>query len=265
MYGALRKGEITALMAAAKVGKSSLLAQIIYHLVEEIGVPVAYASLEMDPKREVLPNLASIHYKRLAEKVPPTTEEEPEWLDKISSWPLCFTPSTGPMPSDDFLAWIKAAHDNGVEYFFWDHLQYTLMEAENFAEASRLMQRVTALVKELDVCLWMILQPKQLPRDVKEITKHDARGGAALVQAIDNLLVLGRYREHGEIVDGYSVLRVADVRSKMAKTGTLYLQYDPSTTRFTEVKPAEVKTSAPAVYQHPAPMTLAEQLVRAKL
>lgn len=58
-------------------------------------------------------------------------------------------------------------------------------------------------------------------------------------QAIDNLIMLERIKKPG--IDNISKLTLDVARSKLAKPGYLYLEYDPKTTMFQETEPEAVE------------------------
>lgn len=233
--GGLRLGELVALCAIAKTGKSSLIHQIIHHLVAQ-NIPVGYASREMRPHDEVLPNMLSIQFELNMWKQEMTNEDKARYGDVVSQWPLYFTPGYGTFLLDKFVPWITQLKELGVEHFFVDHLHYCLEDPEEYKEAVRLIQALKALTNKLSINIFTIIQPTKLYED-QEIGLNSLRGGAGIGQAIDTLLTFKRYRDQfGQKKDNVSALRVSDIRHKLGRTGTIYLQYDPETTKMIEVK-----------------------------
>ena len=232
--GGLRLGELVGLCAVAKTGKSSLIHQIIHHLItQDIGV--GYASREMRPHDEVLPNILSIEFNTNVWKQEWTDELKAQYAELVKTWPLFFTPGYGTFLLDKFVPWIEALVAEGVQHFFVDHLHYCLTDPEEYKEAVKLIQALKALTNKLNINIFTIIQPTKIYED-QELGLNSLRGGAGIGQAIDTLLTFKRYKDNmGRKVDDISVLRVSDIRHKLGRTGKIFLQYDHETTKIIEV------------------------------
>jgi hypothetical protein len=117
-----------------------------------------------------------------------------------------------------------------VNHFLFDHFHYAL-EGEDYEATAKLIKRLKALTKELDIHLSLIVQPRSL-REGEQLSLATLRGGAAIGQALDNLLILERVRGDQANI---SRLKLDQARHKLATLGEIYLMYNKETTSFEEV------------------------------
>ncbi len=226
--GGFRTGELTVLMAQAKTGKNTLYHHLIYKHLER-GIPFGYASRELNPATEVIPNLLSIAMQSNAWQASLNDTYQAEARQVISQWQLYFAPGYGYFDIAQIEAWFRGLKDLGVDHFLFDHFHYAL-QGEDYESTARLIKGLKALVKTLDVHLSLIVQPRSL-REGEALSLATLRGGAAIGQALDNLLILERVRGETNI----SKLTLEVARHKLANLGFIYLQYDKVTTAFEEV------------------------------
>jgi len=228
--GGKRKGELTVLHATAKTGKNAFYHKLIYDWISA-GTPVGYASRELSPESEVLPNLFSLKFKEDAWRVEMTEDRKMKYKEVASTWPLFFSSGYGYFILEDLTQWMKELHLMGVEYFFIDHLHYCLDDPEDYKQASKFSKQLKTLCKELNIHIDLIVQPNKL-LDGQELGINSLKGGAAIGQALDNLLIMERESGYKNI--SKITLRVS--RSRLATTGYFYLKYDKDTTDLIECK-----------------------------
>jgi hypothetical protein len=239
--GGERLGEIDALIAEGKSGKSSFYAQRIYQRVAS-GTAIGYISRELSPDAEVIPNLASIHFGKNFWKL--TQEEKREFkqksIDAVKSWPLYFTCGYGKISLSEIAQFIRECKTKGVSYFYLDHLHYCMEDAEDNKEISKFIAGLKALVKEENIHLNLIVQPSKLPYGQK-VSYKNMRGSVAIEQAIDQAFIFYRVPDMNNI----SCIELEACRHKLARQGKkIYMQYDPNTTRMLEVS---VETIQPEI------------------
>lgn len=238
--GGFRTGELTVLMAQAKTGKNTLYHYMIYKHLER-GLPFGYASRELNPATEVIPNLLSIALKTNAWTGDVSEAYQRMAREAMAQWQLFFAPGYGHFAPDDIETWMRTLKDLGVNHFLFDHFHYALM-SEDYEATAALIKRLKGLTKELDIHLSLIVQPRSL-REGESLSLATLRGGAAIGQALDNLLILERVRGEQNI----SRLTLEVARHKLAKLGDIGLMYDSDTTAFIEVDRRTVVNSPPAV------------------
>lgn len=232
--GGKRLGEVTCWHAEAKTGKNTLWHYLMHDMLER-GIKIAYASRELSPAEEVIPNLLSIAFEENSWLSDLSDSRKESYVSKLTGWPLYFASGYGHFPSDAIIKWVTEAKQQGVEYFWFDHLHYMLEDPEDHKAASKLIKELKALARSLNIHIDIIIQPNKL-MDGQKLSLNSIKGGAAMGQAIDNLLILERVKGAQNV----SKLTLEVARSKLARLGSLYLQFDPDTTRFAVTEPEEV-------------------------
>ncbi len=242
--GGHRLGEVTCWHAHAKTGKNTLWHKLM-HLwltrTDKKPIPIAYASRELTPESEVIPDLLSIHLQR---NVRLLNEKEGEYENIIRNWPLYFASGYGHFSFDSIIKWVLECKSLGVQHFWFDHLHYMLEDPEDHKEASKLIKNIKSLAKLENINVQIIIQPNKL-MDGQKLSLNSIKGGAAMGQAIDNLITLERIR-----CDTPNIMRLRTdaVRSKLARIGEIYLQYNPQTVDMVEVEEDLVRTEEAPVY-----------------
>lgn len=228
--GGLRPGELISLTAVAKTGKSTLLHKVIHSLLSR-GVAVGYASREMSPATEVLPDLLSIELRKDVERGRYTPEAMEQYRAVVSRWDLSFAGGWMDMPWEELEAWIRSLHSRGVTHFFGDHAHLFLADSEEFKELARYLKKLKALVNELKISFFMVVQPKQ-PGPDGRLNMHSLRGGANLSQLFNAMIMMERF---GERSQNLSRVWLEAARSKLATTGEIFLEYSRETRDMAEV------------------------------
>lgn len=223
--GGKRLMEITGWHAHAKTGKNAVWHKLMHSWLSQ-GIPIAYASRELSPAREVLPNLLSIHHKENAWKLKNTEK----YASTLPTWPIYFSKGYGYFPYEEIELWIVEMMEKGVKHFWFDHLHYMLMDPEDHKEASILIKKLKSLALNKNIHIDLIIQPNKLLEGQK-LGLATIKGGAAIGQAIDNLIVLEREKDHTNVMK----LTLDVARNRQANPGSIWLQYDKDTTDFVEV------------------------------
>jgi archaellum biogenesis ATPase FlaH len=214
MGGGYREGEVIAINAPAKTGKSTLLRKLVHNLVKN-GEKTGYASREEYADREVLPQLLSIE---LGKSVLKSDVEEGVYKEILEKWPLYFSPGYGKFPQ--FVRWLENCKEAGCRVVFVDHLHF-MTKDEDYNEAVRVMHEAVKAAKTLDICIVMVIQPKGL-QPGQELGLDTLRGGAAIGQAITMLFTLDRVKEVTNVIR----IRCVAKRSPLAKLGEFHLQFN---------------------------------------
>lgn len=232
MGGGLRGGELVALVAQAGAGKSSLFHSIQLDLAKR-GYPVGYLCQEMEPSTEVIPNYLSMHYGCNVFKEMITPEQKEEYGRWLTNLPVFFTKERGHIAYPQIEAWVKHNKEkNGVNLFFLDHFAYTQSQPEDYKEASELARAIKTLAQKEQVNFFVIMQPQKLQFGQK-LSMEMIRGGAALNQAADLILIMERHDDG--VNKNVNTIRTEKARHKLARIGTIYTQYDPTDTNIVEI------------------------------
>lgn len=238
--GGFRMGELTVLMAQAKTGKNTFYHYMMHSMLSR-GLKIGYASRELDPATEVMPNLLSIELNKNVWKSTDLDQTLLQGRAAIKNWSLFFAPGYGYFPMENMKEWVVQMAGLGVTQLFFDHLHYLIAEEEHKIVANTIRE-IKAFAKIYKVHINLIVQPKQL-MEGQALGLTTLRGGAAIGQSLDNLLILERYKNTHQ--ENIARLRLDVARHKLAKPGDIYVQYDSVTTRFIEVddvtKPEETK------------------------
>ena len=231
--GGKREGELTVTLAEAKTGKNTFWHKLM-HLWLKKGMALAYASRELSPETEVLPNLLSLEKNTnywLQE------DYDPE-LDKaiVSSWKLLFSKGYGSLPKEELFEWMDMARSAGIKWFWIDHLHYCLEDPEDFKLISVFARELKAYAKKHSIHIDLIVQPKVQDPGTR-LSLNSLRGGAAIGQALDNLVTMTRVRDEAGKLTSVVKVTLEVARSKLARLGDFYLSYDRHTTNMVEVVP----------------------------
>lgn len=228
--GGKRLGELTVTLAEAKSGKNTL-----WHYLQRIqldkGIPIGYASRELSPETEVLPNLLTLALDKNLYKSEDVSEEQ--LVTAMRDWKLAFAPGYGAFQGEELFDWMDECRHFGISYFYIDHLHYCIVNSEDYAVAAELARRLKTYAKTHMVHIDLIIQPKNIAK-VKQgdkLVKPELdidllRGGANLGQVLDSLLTMQRMEDsNGDLMDVVKV-SLKRARSKLAKPGHFYLKYN---------------------------------------
>jgi hypothetical protein len=232
--GGFREGELTVLMAEAKTGKNALY-HFLMHKQLCRGIAMGYASRELDPAREVIPNLLSIEFEKNLWSTDITPEVRTLAREATSKWQLHFAEGYGYFPLASLQDWFINLVKVGVKHFWLDHLHYMLEEPEEHKHASKLIKELKTLAKQLGIHINLIVQPNKIGEYNgirQKMGLNTIKGGSAIGQALDNLLILERVQGEKNV----SRLRLDAARHRLCKPGEILLEYNPETTRFGEVE-----------------------------
>ena len=228
--GGIREGEVTALHAEAKTGKSSFFHDIIYRMLQS-GCKIGYASREMRPATEVIPNLQSIAFKKnmfKQENIDSVTKEQ--YTREASTWQLYFAPGYGLFEIHELRDWILALKGQmGIKHFFIDHLHFMLADPEDHKMASRLVKELKTLAQKEQISIFIIIQPNRIGEG-QRLGQSSLKGGSAIGQAIDNLITMSKGENRDE-----RILQLQFARHKLANWPyRMVVKYDRDSMRFEE-------------------------------
>ena len=232
--GGFREGELIAIHAEAKSGKSTLIHRLILNYLKR-DIPIGYASRELFPDREVLPSLFSMELQRNVL----TSKEEPGLFEEVAAdWKLYFSHGYGTFPAEDAYTWIKNCRDQyGVKIFFMDHLHYMLQKEESI-DIAELIKKVKKACLDLQVCIVMVVQPSKL-QDGQRLGFNTLRGGASIGQAVNSLITISR--KDNMIAE----VELKAKRSHLGRLGKFHIRYEPKTHNVEEVEIIEDPENEP--------------------
>lgn len=229
--GGKRLGELSVMLAEAKSGKNTFWHYQMVKMMDR-GLAMAYASRELDPATEVMPNLVTLAMQQNVYKNRLTADAIKE---RIQKWKLVFSEGIGQYDDpEDLFKWIEAKVEEGIKYFWIDHLHFCLPDSEDFKALSSFIRKLRTMSRGRMVHIDLIIQPKggttQHTKSGKLIDNDldigMLRGGASLGQGLDNLITMQRSRDdEGNKID-VSKITLKTTRNKLAKLGSFYVSYD---------------------------------------
>lgn len=234
--GGKRLGELTVTMAEAKAGKNTFWHYQMKDILDR-GLAIGYASRELSPETEVLPNLLTV---KLGKNLYKEDVSEDEVMTAIKGWRLAFAPGYGAFHGDELFKWMEECLLHGVRYFWVDHLHYCLVDSEDFRLLSEFGRRIKTFAKTNMVHIDLIIQPKNVPfvKQGDKLVPQDLdigllRGGANLGQVLDSLITMTRCRDDdGRQID-VTRFELKRARSKLARPGFFYMAYNHDKMSFT--------------------------------
>lgn len=225
--GGKRLGEVTVWHAVAKTGKNTLWHKLI-QMALNAGLSIGYATRELTADLEVLPDLLSIEFQENALTIEATDERMARYEKKaVADWSqLYYSVGLGTMVFEDLRDWMLELKAIGVRYFYVDHLHFILEDPEEYKLASKAIRNIKIFAREQEVHVDIIVQPIKLNQEINNKLSADTlRGGAAIAQAVDNIIILERVEGHRNLMR----LKLEVSRSKLSNIGEMYLSYDPKT------------------------------------
>jgi hypothetical protein len=235
--GGKRLGELTVTMAEAKTGKNTF-----WHFQQlgmlNKGTPIGYASRELSPETEVLPNLLTL---KIGKNIYKQQVTEDEVMAAISDWKLAFAPGYGEFTGNELWDWLDECIRHGVQFFYIDHLHYCLRDSEDFKLLAEFGRKLKTYCKTHQIHIDLIIQPKVRPmyKSGDKMVKQDMdigmlRGGASLGQVLDSLITMDRLQDEDGNLTNVVKVDLKRARSKMARTGTFFMLYDFHSMTFKE-------------------------------
>ena len=228
--GGIRWGEVIGVLASRKVGKSSFTHKIIHSYVTRT-LAVGYASRELRPATEVLPNLFSIEFQK---NVLTKGLERTQATETLAKWPLYFAPGLGHFPIEEAEQWMVTLNAMGVRLFILDHLIHMVGE-EDHKLISNFVRKLKALAQRLHIGIILVMQPRNL-QEGERVSARNIRGSSSIAEVVDGVVVLEREKGENNRPSNVTKVRLDVHRHKLACLGELYLEYDRDTMDFTEVE-----------------------------
>jgi len=243
-YG-IRTGEVYCFGGGTGVGKTDIFTQTIEHLVHVHSLPVAAFLLEQSPLESAI-RIAGKFAKKLFH-VPDTgwTPEEfsATWDILEQSKKVFLYDSFGQNDYDIIEDRIRYLfHTEDVRHYFIDHLTaLAAWQDDERKELEIIMSRIGALVKELDICVYLISHlatPEGKPHEEggRVMTRH-LKGSRAIGNWCHFIFGLERDQQHEDLPTRLTTtFRVLKDRFTGQSTGEKFLlRYDQSNGTLNEV------------------------------
>lgn len=235
VVGGYRKGELTVISADTGSGKSTLCVNILYNLARQ-NVGLWINSYEMSPFT-ISRKLASLVLnKKMKFQAfdPIDIKNYKQWLSEHK----CFINESN---SSVDMATLRKQFEYAVyvvdtNYIFIDHFDYLHSSGKKSSQLENIddaIRGLHTLAMEFNVCVFLVVHPKQLPKGVTEVTLNDLKGSSAIKQYADNIMIIRR-------MDRSDPTETCKVKINICKNRlfgtekTISLKYNPQSDRYEE-------------------------------
>jgi twinkle protein len=243
-YG-IRVGELVTLTAGSGLGKSAVVRELMYHLLNVTEDNIGCMFLEESTKRSALGFMSMAANKPLHL---PDTEKTPEELrlafDQVLGTDRIFLyDSFGSNSLENIIGRVRhMAKAMDCKYIVLDHLSIVVSSQENGDERKaidEIVTRLRMLIQELRISLIMVShlrRPQGQGHEDGAVTSlSQLRGSAAIAQLSDMVIGLERNGQHeNEVMRNTTTVRVLKNRFSGITGPATYLYYDKTTGRLTE-------------------------------
>lgn len=243
-YG-IRVGELVTLTAGSGLGKSAVVRELMYHLLNVTEDNIGCMFLEESTKRSALGFMSMAANKPLHL---PDTEKTPEELrlafDQVLGTDRIFLyDSFGSNSLENIIGRVRhMAKAMDCKYIVLDHLSIVVSSQENGDERKaidEIVTRLRMLIQELRISLIMVShlrRPQGQGHEDGAVTSlSQLRGSAAIAQLSDMVIGLERNGQaENEVLRNTTTVRVLKNRFSGITGPATYLYYDKTTGRLTE-------------------------------
>jgi twinkle protein len=243
-YG-IRVGELVTLTAGSGLGKSAVVRELMYHLLNVTKDNIGCMFLEESTKRSALGFMSMAANKPLHL---PDTEKTPEELrlafdQTLGTDRIFLYDSFGSNSLENIIGRVRhMAKAMDCKYIVLDHLSIVVSSQENGDERKaidEIVTRLRMLIQELRISLIMVSHLRrpqgQGHEDGAATSLSQLRGSAAIAQLSDMVIGLERNGQaENEVMRNTTTVRVLKNRFSGITGPATYLYYDKTTGRLTE-------------------------------
>ena len=236
MNGGIAHGEVTVVGALTSVGKTTMVNEILYHLLRNTNKKLGCAFLEAS-NGEVVEGLLSIHANKNLTNVPPELRDYSKLHDSFEE--LCndeklyVLDHNGAVDADELFNKLRAMiKGQGCEVIIIDPLQAAVMSNEN-SVIDNFMDKTLKLVKETNASVIIISHMrKPAVKDPHDVSEYDMKGSGSINQIAFNTVLLSRDKmAEGDAAKNSTLVRLVKCR-RTGNTGEAgWLLYNAETGR----------------------------------
>ena len=248
-YG-MRTGEMICFTSGAGMGKSSIIRELMHHIMSNTLDNIGILAMEENTKNTAF-NLMSVEanarlYIREVRKQF-TTNQLKEWRDKtIGSRRLWAFDHFGSISNDEILDRVRyMAKALDCKWIFLDHLSILVSGNEEFGDERKsidvLMTKLRSMVEETGIALLLVSHLRRPAgdrghEDGREVSLSHLRGSASIAHLSDSVIALERNQQaEDEHEANTTTLRVLKNRYTGDTGIACYLHYNKETGRMTQV------------------------------
>ena len=249
-YG-MRTGELVTFTSGAGMGKSSVMRELMHHLLRNTEDNIGVLALEESVKNTAW-NIMSVeassrlYIKEVREGF--TREELVQWQENtINSGRFFAFDHFGSIGNDEILSRIRfMAQALGCKWIVLDHLSILVSgQEESFGDERKsidmLMTKLRSLVEQTGIGLLLVSHLRRPSGDRgheegKAVTLSHLRGSASIAHLSDSVIALERnQQEDDEILSNTTTVRILKNRYTGETGIATHLFYDRKTGRMTEI------------------------------
>lgn len=248
-YG-MRTGELITFTSGAGMGKSSIMRELMYHLMHNTDENIGVLAMEENTKQTAF-NLMSVeanarlYIKEIREQY--TQEQLDEWQEKtLGTGRFYVFDHFGSMDNDEILNRVRyMAKALNTKWIILDHLSILVSGQEDNGDERKsidiLMTKLRSLVEETQVGLLLVSHLRRPAgdrghEDGREITLSHLRGSASIAHLSDAVIALERNQQaEDEVEANTTTIRILKNRYTGETGVACYLHYDSNTGRMTQV------------------------------
>jgi twinkle protein len=248
-YG-MRTGELVTFTSGAGMGKSSIMRELMHHIMKTTEDNIGILALEENIKNTAF-NIMSVeanarlYIKEIREKF--SKEELKSWEDKTISTGRFFAfDHFGSIGNDEILSRVRyMAKSLDCKWIFLDHLSILVSGQEDNGDERKsidiLMTKLRSLVEETGIGLLLVSHLRRPTgdrghEDGKEVSLSHLRGSASIAHLSDSVIALERNQQSDdENIANTTTIRILKNRYTGETGVACYLHYNKETGRMIQV------------------------------
>ena len=248
-YG-IRTGELVTFCSGAGMGKSSIMRELMHHIMMNTKDNIGVLALEESVKNTAF-NIMSVqasarlYIKEIRDQYTP--EQLKEWQDKTVGTKRFFAfDHFGSVSNDEILDRVRyMAKALECKWVFLDHLSILVSGQEDMGDERKsidvLMTKMRSLVEETGIALLLVSHLRRPAgdrghEDGKEVSLSHLRGSASIAHLSDSVIALERNQQAEEETEANTtIVRILKNRYTGDTGIACHLFYDRGTGRMTQV------------------------------
>ena len=247
-YG-MRTGELVTFTSGAGMGKSSVMRELMHHILRNSDDNIGILALEESVKNTAF-NIMSVeasqrlYIKEVRSKF--TKDQLREWQkDTVGSGRFFVFDHFGSIDNDEILSRVRyMAKSLDCKWVFLDHLSILVSGQDDGDERKSidvLMTKLRSLVEETGIGLLLVSHLRRPTGDLghengKEVTLSHLRGSASIAHLSDSVIAMERNQQsEDEVISNTTTIRILKNRYTGETGVSCYLHYDKESGRMMQV------------------------------
>ena len=248
-YG-MRTGELVTFTSGAGMGKSSIMRELMHHILRNSNDNIGILALEESTKNTAF-NIMSVeanerlYIKEIRNKF--SREQLNKWQkDTIGSGRFFAFDHFGSIDNDEILSRVRfMAKSLDCKWIFLDHLSILVSGQDDGDERKSidvLMTKLRSLVEETGVGLLLVSHLRRPTGDLghengKEVTLSHLRGSASIAHLSDSVIALERNQQSDDdVIACTTTIRILKNRYTGETGVSCFLHYDKKSGRMSQIE-----------------------------